>query len=649
VNTTFGGLFATLTAIVVTVTAPVQAVRADEVDPAAEELAERYAPIVMVRTQPDDCDPDGEPFAPMSVDLLLGNPQIALRQVGNGDPTAMRGPTAADLHQLGEGFYLDLPGDSLRPGCVYEQDHDRLNAGNQPVVYAHIARQPDRPDRLAVQYWLYWYYNDWNNVHESDWEFVQVVFPAGSVEEALRIDPIEVGYAQHEGGERASWTADKLRREGDHPVVYSSQRSHAGYFEPSLFMGRSADEGFGCDNTASPSTRLEPAVVTTPEEIDGPDDPFAWLAFEGRWGERHASPNNGPTGPNTKDQWTAPITWQDGLRDDSFAVPAGDAAGTSVVHAFCEVVAWGSVKFVQFVASPVRVLAAIAIVALGVGWLAHRTTWDAVPPAPVVRRRRAGEIVRAGLTLYRTNPRTLAITGLIAVPVLLAAVAVSAAVARLPFIGDLFEVADSEGMGARVATSAVLAGVAGTLAFTLVSAAVSATLHRAGDTLPTRRTAREALGEVRGRTGALASAFTIAAVVIVLLQLVVVGAPIALWLLVRWQFLGPAVMIDGLAGRTALHRSSRLVAHRWWHTALLTVGTMLAVNGLGLVIGLLLLVIFTGLPLWVLAAIAATVGILAAPLGATIITLLYGDAVAERERPVATTSDAPSFVGSAGE
>ena len=60
----------------------------------AQELVERYAPIVMLRTQEDPCDTDGEPFAPMSVDLLLDNPQIALRQVGNGDPTVMRAPGA---------------------------------------------------------------------------------------------------------------------------------------------------------------------------------------------------------------------------------------------------------------------------------------------------------------------------------------------------------------------------------------------------------------------------------------------------------------------------------------------------------------------------------------------------------------------------
>ena len=188
----------------------------------------------------------------MAVDVLLDNPQILLRQVGTGDPTVMRAPGAGDLADLGEGFYLDLPGDALKPGCLYEKDYERFTAGRPSAVYAHIAQQADRPGLLAVQYWLYWYYNDWNNKHESDWEFVQVLFPASSVAEALDAEPLAVGYAQHEGGERADWDDDKLQREGTHPVVYSSQRSHASYFGPAVYMGRGASEGFGCDDTESP-------------------------------------------------------------------------------------------------------------------------------------------------------------------------------------------------------------------------------------------------------------------------------------------------------------------------------------------------------------------------------------------------------------
>ena len=426
-------LTAMLTGAVLATGAPVRAEPADD----AEQLAERYAPIVMLRTQPAACDGDGEPFVPMSVDRILDNRQVALRQVGSGDPTVMRGPGAADLADLGAGFYLDFPGDALDPGCLYEQDNDRFNAGQPSVVYAHIVREDGDPEQLALQYWLYWYYNDWNNKHESDWEFVQLVFPAGSVAEALAVEPTSVGYAQHEGGERADWHDDKLQREGTHPVVYSSQRSHASYFSPAVYMGRSASEGFGCDDTEEPSTRVAPEVVVLPDSVASPDDPLAWIGFEGRWGERHGGPNNGPTGPNTKPQWTAPMTWQEDLRDASFVVPGGDSSAAEVIDAFCSVVGWGSVKYIEFVASPARVLLALAVLAALVVFLVRRTSWRIVGANPLRRRRRSGEIWRLGVAEYRRHPRVFATAGIIGVPVAVLAAVIGVVLTHLPFIGAL--------------------------------------------------------------------------------------------------------------------------------------------------------------------------------------------------------------------
>ena len=162
-----------------------------------------------------------------------------MREEGEATP-------AADLFDLGEGFYLDFPGDALAPECVYERDFRRYSDGRRATIYAHIVTQDDRPDELALQYWFFWYYNDWNNKHEGDWEGIQLVFDASTVEEALATEPVSVGYAQHEGGERAGWDDDKLERQGTRPVVYSSAGSHASYFSSAFYLGRSASEGFGC-------------------------------------------------------------------------------------------------------------------------------------------------------------------------------------------------------------------------------------------------------------------------------------------------------------------------------------------------------------------------------------------------------------------
>ena len=210
-------------------------------------MVEKFAPILLLKEQEAPCDPDGEPYSPQSVDIVLDNPDVVLRQVGNGDPVLKVAPTAADLHGRSEGFFLDFPGGALEPGCIYEQDFDRytgtVTGEREPVVYAHIATQADEPDKLAVQYWFYWYFNDWNNKHESDWEGIQLLFDVGTVDEALQTEPVSVGYAQHEGGERASWDSSKLEREGSRPYVYPSAGSHASYFSSALYIGRSAERG----------------------------------------------------------------------------------------------------------------------------------------------------------------------------------------------------------------------------------------------------------------------------------------------------------------------------------------------------------------------------------------------------------------------
>ncbi len=268
-----------------------------------------------------ECDASGEQYAPTSVDIVLDNDQIVLRQLGTDNPVMQAGPGASDLFSLGEGFYLDFPGDALDPGCLYEQDFRQYSGDRRPVVYGHVARQADAPDQLAVQYWFYWYYNDWNNLHESDWEGIQLLFDVGTVEEALATEPVSTGYAQHEGGERADWDSAKLNKQGTRPVVYSSRGSHASYYDSALYLGRRGTEGFGCDNTDGPSTMLDPEVVLLPDSVESADDPLAWVNFEGHWGERQSGAFNGPTGPITKDRWTDPVAWHDGLRKSSAVVP----------------------------------------------------------------------------------------------------------------------------------------------------------------------------------------------------------------------------------------------------------------------------------------------------------------------------------------
>jgi len=208
-------------------------------------LAERYAPVLRLVEQTHECG-RGEPYEPINVNALFGEPTVALRGPWNPSDLVKIGPTADDLSRGLYEYHLDFPGSALQPGCDYERWARRITAGRPPTMYAHVARQADHPDRLALQYWFFYVYNDWNNLHEGDWEMIQLDFDAAGAQQALATAPAKVGYSQHEGAEEADWGTDKLQLVGGtHPVVYAAAGSHANFFGDALFLGRSAEQGVG--------------------------------------------------------------------------------------------------------------------------------------------------------------------------------------------------------------------------------------------------------------------------------------------------------------------------------------------------------------------------------------------------------------------
>src|SRR5262249_6249621 len=153
-------------------------------------------------------------------------------------------PTATDLSAGLPGYSLDFPGNALKPGCTYADWSKQVEAESPPLTYAHLVTQSGYPGKLALQYWFFYLYNDFNDKHEGDWETVQLNCHADSAEQALTMSPYETGYSQHEGAESATWGASKLTIvDGTHPVVYPAYGSHANYYSPALYLGRSAAEG----------------------------------------------------------------------------------------------------------------------------------------------------------------------------------------------------------------------------------------------------------------------------------------------------------------------------------------------------------------------------------------------------------------------
>ena len=110
--------------------------------------------------------------------------------------------------------------------------------------------------------------------------------------------------------------------------MHPAAGSHANFYDEALFLGSSASEGVGCDDTTGPTFDVRPDVRTIPSDPRAGARAFPWIGFQGRWGELQRAFFNGPTGPNLKSQWTEPIEWSEGWRERSFAVPGGGALGT---------------------------------------------------------------------------------------------------------------------------------------------------------------------------------------------------------------------------------------------------------------------------------------------------------------------------------
>jgi hypothetical protein len=203
---------------------------------------------------------------------------------------------------------LNIPGDPLSPGCNYSKAFKALkDAGKAPpITYARIATEEGHTG-LVVQYWFFYYFNQFNDLHEGDWEGMQIAFDGSTPREALATGPSEIALFQHEGGEKGSWDDPKVQKEGTHPVVYPAAGSHATFYSSAVFVENAqGGSGLGCDNTTSPVRRVEPKPVLIPTNprVNGP---FKWLTFEGRWGQKEKGYANGPHGPMDKLQWDEPF------------------------------------------------------------------------------------------------------------------------------------------------------------------------------------------------------------------------------------------------------------------------------------------------------------------------------------------------------
>ena len=265
-----------------------------------------------------------ENFEPDPVQLMVD--LALLRDLE--DPGFLEKPTVRDLRRWSKSdYYLDVADLDPKTHSVgdYKVAYEPVKARYQPTVYTRVK---EGSDDTVVQYWLFYYFNDWRNLHEGDWELVQLNFPGQTAKELLesKEPPLFAAYSQHQAGQRMSWRdmKDSGLVTGTHPIVYVAKGSHANYFTPGQFWS-----GLDFDDTGLASWQVinpeQLDIVMLPEtEAEG----LEWLGFQGYWGEYLGFSvsvlglkfwQRGPSGPQWGEEgkisrkWEHPEAWAAGL------------------------------------------------------------------------------------------------------------------------------------------------------------------------------------------------------------------------------------------------------------------------------------------------------------------------------------------------
>src|SRR4051812_33291690 len=188
----------------------------------------------------------------------------------------------------------DMIGDTTRS---YAANAARLHRQPQYRDRVHGHARKDAQGRLWLQYWLFYYYNDYQLLgplsggnHEGDWELVQLRLDANE-------KPAQLVFSQHKLAESRAW--QDAPKAGNTPIVYVARGSHANYFaKGSHWTGNWFDQADGKGPQITPT--LEVLTDTAP----------GWVLWPGFWGDTKAGilplDSNSPVSPGVRPHWLDP-------------------------------------------------------------------------------------------------------------------------------------------------------------------------------------------------------------------------------------------------------------------------------------------------------------------------------------------------------
>ena len=272
----------------------------------SRRLAERFAPILYLHSD--------DPYDPRPVDTMIDHSVLARNSPGLGQQIVDFNPSSDLGHYGDRDLFLDLKVARIyQDPALYSERYGQIRDMYSPTVYARVESIGEHV--LLLQYWFFYWFNDWTNRHEGDWEMIALLFPDTSVPQILEreFSPTVAAYSQHGLGRKREWCL--VKRKGTHPKVYVAKGSHANYFEPGTHF-----QIWGADETTEGQVRVPQSLEIAADEtvikyelisISG----MAWINFPGHWGERSEIPGfDSPRGPAFQGiKWDSPDQWVEEL------------------------------------------------------------------------------------------------------------------------------------------------------------------------------------------------------------------------------------------------------------------------------------------------------------------------------------------------
>jgi hypothetical protein len=250
--------------------------------------------VLLERHKPRLVYDSHEAYFADSAAIWTDSPTNVLKRAGGA---VVARPPQLSLAFLGTHYgaaATDMIGDTTRN---YAANAAKLHRQPQYANRAHAHARRDSQGRLWLQYWLFYYYNDYQLLgplsggnHEGDWELVQIRLDAAE-------QPQQVVFTQHKLAESRAWAAaPKL---GPTPLVYVARGSHANYFgKGSHWTGNWVDQADGRGPQITPA--LEVLEDLAPE----------WVLWPGFWGDTKPGvlplDSTSPVSPGRRAHWLDP-------------------------------------------------------------------------------------------------------------------------------------------------------------------------------------------------------------------------------------------------------------------------------------------------------------------------------------------------------